>query len=128
VRRRPNERLRNARQRMPSPGGAERPMSRQELAELVNGYLFEVTGSVHNLDANYVGKLERGDHRWPSALYRQAFRTVLKTATDADLGFYTLGRSGGNGYQPADHPAQAPEVAGSPSPKARFSRFHRMFS
>lgn len=97
MKRRPNERLRRARERMPSPGGADRPMSRQELADLVNSYLFDVTESVHSLDANYVGKLERGDHRWPSALYRQAFRAVLKAAADADLGFYTPGRSGEKG-------------------------------
>jgi hypothetical protein len=92
-------------------------MSRQELAELVNGNLFEATGSIHSLDANYVGKLERGDHRWPSALYRQAFRTVLKAATNADLGFYTLGRSGAGGSQAADHTPHAPGVAGSSSPE-----------
>jgi hypothetical protein len=97
---------------MPSPGGADRPMSRQELAELVNGYLFDATGSVHNLDANYVGKLERGDHRWPSALYRQAFRAVLKAATDADLGFYIPGRSGGSGGHQAE---RTPEAEVSPT-------------
>jgi hypothetical protein len=89
-------------------------MSRQELAELVNGCLFEVTGSVHNLDANYVGKLERGDHRWPSALYRQAFRAVLKDATDADLGFYTPRRSGSvGGYQSTDQSGHVFEAEGA---------------
>lgn len=116
MKRQPNDRLRRTRERMPSPGGADRPMSRQELAELVNSHLYDVTGSVHNLDANYVGKLERGDHRWPSALYRQAFRAVLKVVTDADLGFYTPGRSGRLGrYQSADQSAQTPETEASPT-------------
>lgn len=92
-------------------------MSRQELAELVNRSLFEATGSVHNLDANYVGKLERGDHRWPSALYRQAFRSVLKVATDADLGFYTVGRSGSRAQQSAESMAQVPGKEYSSSPE-----------
>ncbi|WP_254126458.1 XRE family transcriptional regulator [Amycolatopsis sp. CA-230715] len=38
-------------------------------------------------DANYIGKLERGVIRWPSALYREALRGVLGAATDGALGF-----------------------------------------
>jgi hypothetical protein len=68
-------------------------MSRQELAELVNAYLLKTAKLTTDLDGNYIGKLERGVHRWPSAGYRNAFRTVLNAATDADLGFYITGRS-----------------------------------
>jgi len=68
-------------------------MSRQELAELVNTHLLKTAKLTTDLDGNYIGKLERGVHRWPSAGYRNAFRTVLNAATDADLGFYITGRS-----------------------------------
>jgi len=41
-------------------------MSRQELAETANSYLYARTGRVYRLDANHVGKLEQGAIRWPS--------------------------------------------------------------
>jgi hypothetical protein len=69
-------------------------MSRQELAEAVNACLFTTTGRVSNLDARYVGKLERGEHRWPCKAYRQAFRAVLGASADAELGFYIVRRTG----------------------------------
>ncbi|MEV4199362.1 hypothetical protein [Micromonospora globbae] len=63
-------------------------MSRQELAEAVNGYLWNTHSRRAALDGNYVGKLERGHHRWPQAIYREAFRAVLGAGTDAEIGFY----------------------------------------
>ena len=86
----PNELLRKARLCVPSPSGSGRPMSRQELADAVNGYLFRTIGRVFEMDDNHVGKLERGEHRWPGAHYREALRAVLKMDTDADLGFYVV--------------------------------------
>ncbi len=65
-------------------------MSRQELAEAVNAYLWKMYEHAANVDANYVGKLERGDHRWPQDLYREAFRAVLGVATDHALGFFIV--------------------------------------
>jgi hypothetical protein len=56
----PNDRLRTARLRTPSPSGSGRPMSRQELADAVNAWLYGHDPSEATLDANYVGKLERG--------------------------------------------------------------------
>jgi hypothetical protein len=88
--RRPNDLLRQARLRMSSPSGSGRPMSRQELADAVNAYLWKQYEHAANLDANYVGKLERGDHRWPQDLYREAFRVVLGVATDRVLGFFIV--------------------------------------
>ncbi|WP_051385937.1 hypothetical protein [Actinokineospora inagensis] len=41
------------------------------------------------MDADYISKLERGVHRWPNQGYRSAFRAVLDTATDRDLGFFS---------------------------------------
>jgi hypothetical protein len=64
-------------------------MSRQELAEMVNAYLWQNGGDPDTaLDETDIGRLERGDHRWPGRLRREAFRAVLHAATDADLGFY----------------------------------------
>ncbi|MEU8075888.1 hypothetical protein AB0B31_10600 [Catellatospora citrea] len=67
-------------------------MSRQELAEAVNEYLGAQHGLRSGLDETYIGKLERGDHRWPNAKYREAFRQVLGAASDATLGFYIIRR------------------------------------
>lgn len=89
----PNEHLRAARLRRLSPSGSGRPMSRQDLADLVNAQL--AAQGVHHapLDAGYVGKLERGTHRWPQQAYRDAFRAVLGADSDADLGLYVRRRS-----------------------------------
>lgn len=62
-------------------------MSRGELAEAVNSWIFEHHGKVVELDSNYIGKLERGQIRWPQARYREALRAVLRTDADARLGF-----------------------------------------
>jgi hypothetical protein len=69
-------------------------MSRQELAEAVNAFLFAATGRVSNLDGSYVGRLEPGEYRWPCKAYRQAFRAVLGALADAELGFYIVRRTG----------------------------------
>jgi len=88
----PNNLLRQARLRTPSPSGSGRHLSRQELADLVNAYLFNQTGRSHTLDANYIGKLERGQFRWPQISYREACRAVFDVATDGELGFYVTRR------------------------------------
>jgi hypothetical protein len=64
------------------------------LADAVNAYLAGKDDERYQceatLDANHIGKLERGEHRWPNDPRREAFRHVLKTATDAELGFYII--------------------------------------
>lgn len=85
---RPNDLLRGARLARRSPSGSGRPMSRQELADAVNAHLFEHAGRDSCIDAAHIGRLERGQHRWPAAHYRAALRAVLDTASDADLGFF----------------------------------------
>ncbi len=63
-------------------------MSRQELAEAVNAQVFRAfDGKVTAVDANHIGKWERGVIRWPAAYYRAALRAILDVATDAELGF-----------------------------------------
>jgi hypothetical protein len=71
-------------------------LSRQEVAELVNEWLYRRYGTVVELDANYVGKLERGIIRWPGRSYREALRTVLRVDSDAQLGFYGRRRRPGS--------------------------------
>ncbi|PZF79832.1 hypothetical protein C1I92_29185 [Jiangella anatolica] len=67
-------------------------MSRQELADRVNAHLFDRTGRLHELDDNYIGKLERGIIRWPQAAYRDALRVILGATSDRDLGFVNTRR------------------------------------
>lgn len=54
---------------------------------------------ITELDANYIGKLERGLIHWPQALYREALRVVLHTENDVHLGFSGRRR---NSLQPLD--------------------------
>ncbi|WP_406106508.1 hypothetical protein [Micromonospora globbae] len=85
-------------------------MSRQELAEAVNAYLYEHAGRRFAIHAGYIGKLERGEHRWPAAHYRTALRAVLRRDTDADLGFYII-----QGHA-SDAPTVAPDASGEAGP------------
>lgn len=88
--RQPNTLLQQARANQQSPSGSGRRMSRQELAEQVNGYLHRAHGRTGAIDANYIGKLERGEHHWPNHDTREALRTVLGAPTDSALGFYIV--------------------------------------
>ncbi|MGH3812775.1 MAG: XRE family transcriptional regulator [Pseudonocardiaceae bacterium] len=91
-----NDRLRRARERVESPNASGEPLSRQELAELVNAWAYDNTTPQRIIatDANYVGQLERGRIRWPQDADRRAgFRAVLGAATDAELGFRRPRRS-----------------------------------
>ncbi|MCM3884303.1 XRE family transcriptional regulator [Frankia sp. R82] len=83
----PNHLFRAARLRAESPEAPGEPLARRELAELVNVWIYDATGRETAIDANYVGKLERGLIRWPDALYRQAFHATLATKHDRELGF-----------------------------------------
>ncbi|MBX7267565.1 hypothetical protein KIF24_17015 [Micromonospora sp. Llam7] len=84
----PNALVRQARLRQASPSATGQPMSRQELADSVNT-LVAGSGGGARMDAAYIAKLERGEHRWPNQRYREALRAVLHAASDADLGFAT---------------------------------------
>lgn len=37
-----------------------------------------------------IGRLERGEHRWPFEPYRTSLRKILGKATDAELGFFII--------------------------------------
>jgi hypothetical protein len=82
-----NDELRVARQRTASlthPGDC---LTRQELAELVNTWVWDHHHKKVEASAGYVGQLERGTIRWPGRLYREALRAILGVPTDAALGF-----------------------------------------
>jgi hypothetical protein len=89
----PNEALRRARERTPSPSCPEECLSRQELAELVNAHVWEHHQIRVETDANYIGKLERARIGWPSAQYRQALRHLLAAPSDAALGLINRRRT-----------------------------------
>jgi hypothetical protein len=107
----PNTALRQARVAHRSPSGSGRVLSRQELAEAVNEYLHERHGLRVKLDETYVGKLERGQHRWPNERYREAFRAVLGAADDAEIGFFIVRGRDSATAQSADVRAATAAVA-----------------
>jgi hypothetical protein len=99
----PNGVLRRTRERTESPQTPGETLSRSELAELVNAWIYRNTTDhrVTEIDSNYIGKLERGTFRWPQADYRAGLRAVLGVRTDAELGFFR-GRRGSASVPPVD--------------------------
>jgi hypothetical protein len=85
--REPNDALRAARERTPSRFTPGETMTRAELADAVNAWLWENTGGRFELDDHLIGKWERGIVRYPIRPYRVALRAVLGVGTDAELGF-----------------------------------------
>jgi hypothetical protein len=88
-----NDKLRSARQRTASLTHPDECLSRQELAELINTWLWEHHHKRFELSANYIGQLERGKIRWPGKLYREAFRAIFNVSTDSALGFVNAYRA-----------------------------------
>jgi hypothetical protein len=88
-----NAALRAARERLSSRLAPGEPMTRAELAEAVNAWLWENTGRRFELDDHLIGKWERGVVRQPIRQYRVALRAVLGVDTDAELGFSPHGRN-----------------------------------
>lgn len=62
-------------------------MSRSELADAVNRYLFSNTGKTYDLDRHQIARYERGEVRWPGAPYRAGMRATLGVERDSELGF-----------------------------------------
>lgn len=113
----PNHLLTQARCALRSPSGSGRELSRQELAEAVNLYLWQKYESRVNLDGTYIGHLEQGNNRWPGKRRREAFRSVLGVETDAEIGFYII--RGLTRQRPTTHaveanPAHPPAPSGPP--------------
>ncbi|WP_117673464.1 hypothetical protein [Micromonospora sp. MW-13] len=87
-------------------------MSRQELADAVNAHAYSYARHRTAVDARYIGRLERGEHRWPFEPYRTALREVLGKATDADLGFFIIQ---GHARDPGVSPEEPGPEGGTPS-------------
>jgi hypothetical protein len=86
-------------------------MSRGELADAINSALDQLHPgremTSQYVDFRWIGKLERGEHRWPSDERRAALRHVLKVTSDAPLGLYSPRRSpDAPGQRPGPQPAQ----------------------
>jgi tetratricopeptide (TPR) repeat protein len=90
----PNDKLRAAREATASPAIAGEPMSRSELAEAVNAYVWQTSADRQHglLTATAIARYERGEVRWPTRPYRAALRSVLNASTDAELGFKPTAR------------------------------------
>ncbi|MFV2112875.1 XRE family transcriptional regulator [Micromonospora sp. LOL_025] len=85
-------------------------MSRSELADAVNAALHHLYPTrdlaAHYVDHRWVGKLERGEHRWPSRERRAALRHVLEVASDISIGLYNPRRT--NSGQAVSSTVQSP--------------------
>jgi transcriptional regulator with XRE-family HTH domain len=88
-----NKKFREARKRTASLTCPDVCLSRQELAELANTWIWKHHEKMAALSANYIGQLERGKIRWPGKLYRETLRAILSVSTDAALGFVNTRRS-----------------------------------
>lgn len=86
--------LRAAREALPSPSGVPGLcMSRQELADAANAWLWKTHQRRENLSEHDIGRYERGEVRWPRQWRRKALRGFLGVASDAELGFYPRRRT-----------------------------------
>jgi hypothetical protein len=83
----PNDKFRDARERTQSPAHPDECLSRQEVADRANAWIWEHHGKKYDLNKNYVGKIEQGVIRWPDAVRRAAFRALFKVPKDSELGF-----------------------------------------
>jgi hypothetical protein len=104
----PNTVLRDLRERTSSSRYPGECLSRQELAEKVNSHLWTAHRQRVEVDAGYIGKLERGVIRWPGGSYREALRAILRVSTDAELGFGNTRRPAVPVAEPGPVPAGAP--------------------
>lgn len=82
-----NHLLRTARKAHSSALASGEHLSRAELAEAVNAWLWHPTGHRYDLDGHHVAKYERGVVGYPIAPYRAALRAVLGVDADEALGF-----------------------------------------
>lgn len=87
-----NDLLRALREAAPSPSGTGRSMTRAELAEAVNQYVWATSHQKICLDVDTLARYERGQIRWPSATYREGLRAVLGMESDLELGFFPTRR------------------------------------
>ncbi|MGC4773436.1 hypothetical protein ACLQ25_31265 [Micromonospora sp. DT44] len=91
-------------------------MSRQEVAEAVNAWIWEHQRRRTDLDSRYVGKLERGESRWPVSHVRAGLRGVFGVDSDASIGLYVIYGSGRPAEAAKTMPAPACETQPPPTP------------
>ncbi|MFI6079081.1 hypothetical protein ACIA5C_47005 [Actinoplanes sp. NPDC051343] len=93
----PNKVLLDLREGLRSPYRPGQKMSRPEFADAVNRALYRLYPrralSALYVDARWVGKLERGETRWPSEERRAALRYVFGVATDIELDLFSPRRT-----------------------------------
>ena len=93
----PNKVLTNLREKLLSPYRPGQKMSRPELADAINRALDRLyprrTLTALYVDARWVGKLERGETRWPSEERRAALRFVFEVSTDIELELFSPRRT-----------------------------------
>ncbi|MEV6695330.1 XRE family transcriptional regulator [Micromonospora sp. NPDC051196] len=133
----PNAVLAERRAGLLSPRRPGQRMSRAELADAINAALDQLYPG-RNLAADYVdhrwvGKLERGEHRWPNEQRRAGLRHVLDADTDVELGLYNPRRTGGpsssdqrryrRGTGTAAHTTAIPAVGVAAPDREKHDRF-----
>ncbi|MEO3776175.1 hypothetical protein ABGB16_04810 [Micromonospora sp. B11E3] len=91
-------------------------MSRQEVAEAVNAWIWEHQRRRTCLDSRYVGKLERGESRWPGSHIRAGLRGVFGVDNDASIGLHVIYGSGRPAEAAKTVPAPAWEREPEPTP------------
>jgi len=83
----PNVKLRGLREATPSSLISGECLSRAELAEAVNDFLWRTRDTRFELDGHSIARYERGQVLWPSEPYRAALKSVFGVTADAELGF-----------------------------------------
>ncbi|MFI6161610.1 hypothetical protein ACIA59_16890 [Micromonospora haikouensis] len=91
-------------------------MSRQEVAEAVNAWIWKHQRRRTCLDSRYVGKLERGESRWPRSPIRAGLRGVFGVDNDAAIGLHVIYGSGRPAEAAKTVPAPAWEREPEPKP------------
>ena len=76
-----------ARESTQSPDHPDECLSRQEVADQANTWIWEHHNKKYDLNSKYISKLEQGVIRWPDTLRRAAFRAIFKVSKDSELGF-----------------------------------------
>lgn len=93
----PNTVLAKLRTNLRSPYRAGQRISRHEFADHVNRALDRLYPrrdlTALYVDSRWVGKLERGESRWPSEERRAALRLVLGVTTDIEIGLFSPRRT-----------------------------------
>jgi transcriptional regulator with XRE-family HTH domain/tetratricopeptide (TPR) repeat protein len=100
---RPNDHIRERRH--------ARGWTQQEAADAVAQVVADATGTTPTgINAAWIGRLERGALRWPSAHYRTALRTVYGAATDDELGLIGLRTKPDSLSEPHDTAESSPDT------------------